>query len=82
MPHKPSGVAPALLTLQQAADRLQVSKTAIYRLINRGDLAVTDVATGVGARGRSQSRISEASLADFIQRRTRTSKPRAVKAAS
>ena len=69
-----TGVAPALLTIPQVAQRLGVHRDTVYTLISRGELAVTDLATGQvkTGNGRAKSRIREDVLADFIERRTRT----------
>lgn len=47
-----------LLTVEQAAKRLQVERTTIYRLIRRGELEAIKV-------GRNR-RIAPAALADYI----------------
>ncbi len=56
-----------LLEIPEVATRLKISTRSVYRLIASRRLAATDVGTG-GGRGRT--RVSEAALARFIERRT------------
>lgn len=55
-------MTPPLLNAQQLADRLGVSRDWAYRLMERGDIAVTRVGRNV--------RVSEESLSDYIARNT------------
>lgn len=60
MPPRGREVPPLLLTVDQAAARLQVSRWTVYNLIRSRELASVTI-------GRSR-RISEAALLDYIAR--------------
>ena len=52
-----------VLTIPQVAARLKVSRNTVYRLIGAGELPVVQVG--------SLSRVAEADLQDYIDRKTR-----------
>ena len=56
---------PHLLTVPQAAERLQIHPQAVYRLIWAGQLEWTNVGTGK----RPRIRVSEKQLAAFLRER-------------
>lgn len=54
-----------LLTLDQVAERLGVSKRHVYRLIELGELASINIAAGA----RTRQRVADDELGRFIARR-------------
>lgn len=70
----PSGApAVALLTIPETADRLRISKRAVYLLITAGDIRTVNIAS---TRGSSRMRVREDDLASFIDKRTVSAPPR------
>lgn len=67
---KPAAVD-QLLTIPQAADKLEMSTRYVYDRIAAGDLPTVQL----GAAGRSVRRIPAAALAEFIANRTTGAKP-------
>jgi excisionase family DNA binding protein len=57
----------ALLTIPETAERLRISKRAVYLLIDTGDLRTVNIAS---AKGASRMRVREDDLAAFIDKRT------------
>ncbi len=68
---------PRLYRVEEAAERLGVSRPTAYRLIAAGDLGSCDVAPTGSTR--SMTRVSEAHLAKFIANRDR--KPKRLRSA-
>lgn len=62
----PARVAPQLLRLEDAADRLGISRDSVERLIASGDLAAVDIRAG---GNRPRLRVAETDLAAFIAAR-------------
>lgn len=58
--------APVLLTIPETAERLKVSRRAVYYLIDSGSLRVVNVSN----TGASKSRVREDDLRAFIESRT------------
>ena len=58
-----------LLTIPQAADRLEIAPNTVYRLIASGDLRAVDMA--VSGTRKSKTRVREDDLDAFIEGRTR-----------
>lgn len=64
-----------LLRITEAADRLGVHRSVVYRLINTGQLRKTHI-----GRGARSTRVSEDALAEFVARNS--SAPRRARRAS
>jgi excisionase family DNA binding protein len=56
-----------LLSLQDVADRLGVSKDTVRRMIDRGELEAVDI----GVPGRRALRVKEPVLVAYVRKRTR-----------
>ena len=64
--------APRLLTLDDVADRIGVSRTTVKRLVAAGELRVVDISATAG--GRRRVRIREDELTRWINKRTAETK--------
>jgi excisionase family DNA binding protein len=64
----------SLLTIPQVAERLQLDRSTVYRLIESGQLSVVDVSTGrtTTGSGKPKSRVRDDVLDAFIESKTRT----------
>ncbi len=60
-PTTPEGTA--LLTINEAAEQLRVSRATVYRLINDGRLATVDIAR---IAGQTRTRVPRQAIADYI----------------
>lgn len=58
-----------LLTIPQAAERLEIATNTVYRLIASGDLRAVDLA--VSGTRKSKTRVRDDDLEAFIEGRTR-----------
>lgn len=56
-----------LLTIPEVAAALRCGRTSVYELISAGELPATDVAV----KGRPKTRVTEAAVNAFIEKRTR-----------
>jgi excisionase family DNA binding protein len=59
--NRPESAGGELLTVKQVAERLQVSSSAVYQLLDAGRLACHRIGTGRGA-----IRVSESDLESFL----------------
>jgi excisionase family DNA binding protein len=56
-----------LWTVEEAAERLRVSRTSVYGFISSGELRVSDM----GTPKRPRIRVRDEDLGDFIEKRSR-----------
>lgn len=62
----------ALLTTQQAADRLGISRRMLYELISAGEIATIRIPSSRTPGRDGEHRIEPSALAAFIERQRRT----------
>lgn len=61
-PQAPEGTV--LLTINEVATELRVSRTTVYRLINEGRLAAVDISR---VPGHTRTRVSRQAIGEYVQ---------------